>query len=334
MPLSVLSGCGFGKPHVFSIELVNITGQTIDEFDIFFGDRHIGRRQAKFDDRSSAGEHGLSGSIPATITAKWKTLDGKSYESTVDAARHAPKGCDWIEVRFLKNGTVRVVYRTYSDNVAGKPAFYDPKESEKERVRRLAGDELCEAAERGDLQAVQRLIETGADVNSSLWGYAITPLEKACLGDNHEVARFLLNRGATIGRATQLAAQHAGPEMLNILLANGANLEVGTEEMDSPLFRAIDADKTANVRWLLEHGADANAGHKTSWTPIYKAYPRNSEITRLLLQYGADPNIKTGNKNETVLKAAMRAREAAIHYERHLQLDAIVKLLQDAGGKE
>lgn len=59
------------------------------------------------------------------------------------------------------------------------------------------------------------------------------------------------------------------------------------------LCKAIEADDLAEMKRLIEAGADVNAKGKGSMTPLMWAFPDNKfDRFKLLLENGADPNVK------------------------------------------
>ena len=66
------------------------------------------------------------------------------------------------------------------------------------------------------------------------------------------------------------------------------------------LWDSIELDCLNGVEQALEDGADVNF-QKDRWTPLQLAvYNGNTEIVKLLLEYGANPNMK-GYGNQTAL---------------------------------
>jgi ankyrin repeat protein len=62
---------------------------------------------------------------------------------------------------------------------------------------------------------------------------------------------------------------------------------------------------TATLKMLIDHGADVNYVSKRFVTPLYHAVRRNKMAKlKLLLECGADPNVKYLNSNTTALSYA------------------------------
>ena len=150
----------------------------------------------------------------------------------------------------------------------------------------------------GDLDAVKVLVEAGADVNQvSEFGW--TPLLTATQNRYYRIGKFLLENGANPNIANEggwnplyIATDNRNieggdyptrkPDMphldfISLLLENGAN----------PNLRMASSTETRTIfthQWLREEGA----------TPFLRAAQSSDlELMKLLLQYGADPNINT-----------------------------------------
>lgn len=124
---------------------------------------------------------------------------------------------------------------------------------------------LHEAAERHDLDAAAVLLQAGADVDSLLWGYGVPPLAIATrLGDE---------------------------EMMNLLLAHGANVNAQDTVGNTPLHAAAGsfASPASTTALLLSAGADPNIRGRHGATPLlYAARAGKAEVVTLLIESGAN----------------------------------------------
>jgi ankyrin repeat protein len=122
-------------------------------------------------------------------------------------------------------------------------------------------DALSEAARKGDVAAVTRLLDEGVDVNTK-FRYGVTALSYASDRGHVDVVRLLLERGAdantkdTFYGATPLnwasrPAQARKPGHATIV---GLLLKHGARGQDGALFAAIDADDEAMTRIVVAHG--------------------------------------------------------------------------------
>lgn len=190
-------------------------------------------------------------------------------------------------------------------------------------------DELVQAAGDGDLEAVKRLIEGGADPNS-VDKHGMGPL----LNFHPEVTRYLLDHGADpdLQRNENIAPVIVGVcgnfECLRLMVEAGADVNRASDHNgETALHGVAGGTDTRAVRLLLDHGANPNArtkpGMKTYglWrdarvrgeTPLHRAAAWGSpEVIQLLLDAGADPTIRDANKDTPLSWASWYLRDKSI----------------------
>ncbi len=160
------------------------------------------------------------------------------------------------------------------------------------------------AARQGHLDAVQALVEAGADVNQLTGGDRSSPLLVAIINGHYDLAMWLLEHGAD----PRLAADNGVTPLYAVLNCQWAPKAL------YPQPRAYEQQKTSYLdlmKALLERGADPNARLKRKvWysgynfdlsgvdeigaTPFWRAaYASDVDAMRLLVAHGADPNIPT-----------------------------------------
>ena len=160
---------------------------------------------------------------------------------------------------------------------------------------------VADAAARGDLEAVRRLLRDGADVNASQ-GDGMTALHWAAERDDAELADVLLYAGARLDAGTRighytplhLAARSAGAPVVELLLDAGGDPNANTTNSGAtPLHLAAATGDPAVVGALAEAGADVN-GREGAWgqTPLVFAAANNRVAAmKVLLDAGADPSL-------------------------------------------
>jgi ankyrin repeat protein len=164
-----------------------------------------------------------------------------------------------------------------------------------------------------------------------------TPLHHAAAKNRLRMVRLLLDLGAdpnandTAGMTalTTASQEHADPAIVTMLLAAGAKLDfasalyleryeraeamlrddpsrIGPDGRDTiALHFSVSGKNAAAVRWLIAHGVDVNA-KRSLWECNRTALHMTTEsgavdIARLLLDAGADPNIRDDMYDATVL---------------------------------
>jgi ankyrin repeat protein len=160
--------------------------------------------------------------------------------------------------------------------------------------------QLVLAAERGDAPEVRRLIAAGADVN---WQ------------DEKQDSAFLV------------AGARGRTEVVKLTLAAGANLKSTNRYGGTALIPACHYGHLETVKVLLATAIDVNHVNRLGWTALLEAVilgdggPTHTEIVRLLLARGADPNI------------ADRDAVSPLAHTRRRGYPAMAKLIADAGGR-
>lgn len=169
---------------------------------------------------------------------------------------------------------------------------------------------LHHAIRRGHTQAVQDLIDAGADVNCKSY-LGETPLMLAALLGEAECMRSLLltrrinridERGRTMDTALHHAAYKCYPEAVRLLLEAGSSPSVHSVWGKFPLHRAADSENqntaeiAATINLLLDApGTDINAINDFGDTAVMLAVRRNKHVAlRCLAQAG--PSFTVVNK--------------------------------------
>ncbi len=160
--------------------------------------------------------------------------------------------------------------------------------------------ELVSAAERGDLSAVERLLEEGASVEDRDDSGRMALVAVAY--ENHlEVARKLIEAGADV-------------ESLDSYNGTG-------------LIRASERGYAEIVKELLNTDIDVDHVNNLEWTALLEAIilgdggSQHTEVVRLLVDSGADVNLADGD-GVTPLEHARKS-----------DYKEIVQILEDAGAK-
>ena len=130
-----------------------------------------------------------------------------------------------------------------------------------------------------------------------------TPLHTACKrGRNPEVVQILLDAGADVNEENkegetplhQAVKYDRAPEFVRALLKAGADIYAKDGLENTPLHYAAEYSTCENVRILLEAEAHVNARDTRDHTPLHKAAEGNNdpEVIQMLLDAKADVNAK------------------------------------------
>lgn len=150
------------------------------------------------------------------------------------------------------------------------------------------------AIQAGDRQQVERMLRKTPDLILSKDENNLSPVMTAMYCHQFEIANLILDRmvaltvfeAAATGRLVHLISNLAHkPELVNAYSEDGFQ----------PLGLAAYFGKTEAVKYLLKAGADVNSPSKNALgvTPLQSAVAGGHlEITRLLLEKGASPNVR------------------------------------------
>ncbi|KAM0924753.1 hypothetical protein ACQ4PT_004686 [Festuca glaucescens] len=178
------------------------------------------------------------------------------------------------------------------------------------------------AASRGCLESCRFLVEeSGIDVNA-VSKTGATPMFFAAREGNVQVMRYLLDHGGDPAMPDEmgstllhLAALQGDCEVVRLLLSKGVPVDP-VDHWGAPLHIAAFKDHVEVVKVLLEHagdvGADVNApaGYPAS-APLIQAVKNGlTDIVKLLLEAGAEPNIPNLPVEERIADWKSRAKEA------------------------
>lgn len=165
--------------------------------------------------------------------------------------------------------------------------------------------DLITAAERGEVQVVQRLLAQKADVDAQD-SRGRTALIAAAYNNHLDVAEVLITAGADVNiqdntqqSAYLIATSEVGddPRLLNLTLQHGADVRSLDSYNGTGLIRAADRGHVAIVQALLVTPITVDHVNRLGWTALLEAVilgdgdVRHTEVVRLLVDAGANVNI-------------------------------------------
>lgn len=178
-------------------------------------------------------------------------------------------------------------------------------------IRDSHSNALLWASLHGNINAVRRLLDQGADVNTSAiraWKHCVLPATVA--KGSASVMKNALEREVTAGHsygsaASPLIYAAAGgyTDIMELLIQHGADLrcntvnEANTDKYKrcchrTPIMMAADRGHPAAVEVLLRHGVNINTPLVKCNTPLSLAAMHGRlEVVRALLAHGADVNV-------------------------------------------
>ena len=167
---------------------------------------------------------------------------------------------------------------------------------------------LISAAGRGDAGTVERLLKEGASTRARD-ADGRTALVAAAYGNHLGAAEVLVRAGADVNAkddteqsAYLISTSEVGddPRLLELMLQNGADVRSLDSYSGTGLIRAADRGHVRIVEKLLETGTNVDHVNELGWTALLEAIilgggdARHTQVVRLLVEGGADPNIPDG----------------------------------------
>jgi ankyrin repeat protein len=184
---------------------------------------------------------------------------------------------------------------------------------------------VAEAAMKGDVVTVRRLIQQGANVDVAQ-GDGMTALHWAADRGDTAIASALLRAKANVRATTRIgsytplhiAAKNGYGGIVKALLAAGSDPKAPTTSGATPLHFAAGSGDTVSVQALVAKGVDLNAKeNEYGQTPlIFAAADGRAGTIRELLKAGADASQFTtvigSNEFAAAEQAAARKRNAVL----------------------
>ena len=176
-----------------------------------------------------------------------------------------------------------------------------------------------QAIDRADVQTLQRLTASVADVNAAA-AKGKTALMVAAAEGSVSLVNQLIDLGAAVdqrnhaaGTALMYTAQYDRVEVARVLIDRGAAVNLTAMKGWSALMIAVLKGHTHMVELLLANGADGNVRDMHGWTPLMRAVEKGDvELTgRLLQEKEIDVNAQS-NTGTTALHLAAGLGSAAI----------------------
>lgn len=225
---------------------------------------------------------------------EWREPDEPANQET-----HA-RFLDWLKAQGIQvpvdpRSVVKAARKAHPDldDWVTKHAAEASKRRDGERGVTPLDKELCEAAQKGKVEEVKRLLSQGASPTAP--GDYEPVLHEAAAAGHLGVVRALLDAGAPASLASKYgytplhrAAEDGRTDVVRLLLARGASVDQTAQHMTA-LTKASEKGREDSVRLLLEHGAsvDPPADFEFNLPLARAAREGHAEICQLLLDRGA-----------------------------------------------
>jgi ankyrin repeat protein len=156
----------------------------------------------------------------------------------------------------------------------------------------MSVDDLHDAAERGDVAEIRRLVAAGVDVNGVDAANKTTALHFAAADGHVEAVKILLQLSADIEAKTaegmtplHVAVVCGQAEVLETLVQLSANIEAMAENGSTPLHVAAFSGRAEAVQTLLQLGAQMGARTDRGETPLDLSVQRGHHQVAQVLRH-------------------------------------------------
>ncbi|CAL1530521.1 unnamed protein product [Lymnaea stagnalis] len=178
------------------------------------------------------------------------------------------------------------------------------------------------AAKNGHLECVKLLLKAGA-ISNCADDFGRTPLHLACAMGHTEVVSVLVLQGGQINscrtetgeNAIHIAAAAGYVEVMVLLLEHGGDVNTPTKKFkggETPLHKAIMADKPEMVDFLCRHGAKMNIADASGKYPIHVACEKGLlNCITTMIQHGASLEVKDA-QSQTPLSGAVLENQTRV----------------------
>jgi ankyrin repeat protein len=154
-----------------------------------------------------------------------------------------------------------------------------------------------------NLQLFQLLLNYGAQIETRIKSEQILPIHRASAIGCLAICQFLILNGMDVNTQSKhgktclhLAAQYGHEDIVKLLVESGANVNILDSDNCSPLFSAVQHYHYNIVEYLLLNNAEVNLIDRYGNFPLSLAFHKldNERLIKLLINYGADINIRDG----------------------------------------
>ncbi|MEE2789242.1 MAG: asparaginase [Myxococcota bacterium] len=173
---------------------------------------------------------------------------------------------------------------------------------------------LCSAASRGDIEALERMIASHANVDVGDYD-GRTPLHLAAANGQLDAVRLLLHHGAEVqaadrwGRRPLNDALNGGyDDVAQLIIQHGGQLD--DDDVGARLGVAAEVGDLKGLRILLENGAKPDRTNRDGRTPLHRAAAGGQlAAAQLLVRYGASLEVRNRWGQTALDEAAEREHQ-------------------------
>lgn len=196
---------------------------------------------------------------------------------------------------------------------------------------------LGDAAARGHVDIVEYLLEKKSPLVMRMphFNRLISAMDTAATSkhDRTEVLELLKQHGSTLNDSREDSVPgnvvEAGDASAKKILKEKYNVSADQLTFGSTFVRALEDGHIDNIRWLLQEGADPNESVLGRTALMVAVDSNDQEKISLLIQAGADINLR-GINHSSVLAHAEKRRER-VNGRKKAEMDDIIRYLKNRG---
>ncbi|KTC94753.1 ankyrin repeat-containing protein [Legionella geestiana] len=178
---------------------------------------------------------------------------------------------------------------------------------------------VCEGD--SDICLVRHLVDNGADIEIPD-DSGFTPLLTAVWADKEDIAKYLLDKGASPHKteasgkgALHFAAENDNVELIKRLAVRFEHFDIHDESRLTPLHVAAWTGCTESAQFLLANGANPSCMSANGSTPLHLAIIQDAfDVVKLLLKYNIDINEGWRTGHTALACAALSGRVHMLLY--------------------
>lgn len=180
---------------------------------------------------------------------------------------------------------------------------------------------LIRVAQAGNAVEIERLLDSGADIEAQHVSTQRTALAVAAHCGNSEIVRLLLRREAQsdirdyqLSTPLHLAASRGHCAVMDLLLlCHDVDVEAMDQSQQTALWVAADRGHIKAVEMLLKKGARINIRAKEQMTPLHTAARQgDKDMVDLLLRHKAHIEARDSNSMTAIHHACQSGQESAV----------------------
>ena len=184
--------------------------------------------------------------------------------------------------------------------------------------QQIKSDALLKKVSKGDINAVQKLLSEGADVNY-INDRGVFALYTACSNGDTDMPALLLKNKAQIdlkfnGWSSLMIASYGNHiAVVKLLLKNNANVDLKSNNGSSALHIASQNGHAEVVNLLLENGAKVDLQRNSGASSLFIASQNGHiEVIKLLLENGAKVDLQRNDGESSLYHASQKEHDEVV----------------------